>query len=393
MLARTRISLATTTLLLLGSTSAFAVDADAFAQRLKAVAQKQNMSLSFDSIEAEGENVVLKGVSGGKADENGKVAEITFENVSGSTADGWDVERIAFPDFDETEDGVRTRIGGVVIEGMELVGTTATDVPAAMKFSDFYFQGASIGSLEVEKDGKTVFSLADASLNNEIGDDGTFTADFDFGDFTADLTTGEDAEATKAVQEIGYGKLSGTIAGSATWNPTSGLLELDPFDIEVKNAGDLSVTYGISGYTPAFIESLQQLQQQMAASPDNQQASGMAVMGLISQLYLNSAEITFVDDSLTGKLLDYYAGKNGQTREQLIQGLTGMLPMFLSYLQNPEFQKAVTDAVTAYLTDPKSLSISIDPANPVPVTQLIGAAMGAPQTLPSVLSLTVSAND
>ncbi|HEY9056806.1 MAG TPA: hypothetical protein VIN77_06615 [Aurantimonas sp.] len=393
MLARTRISLATTTLLLLGSTSAFAVDADAFAQRLKAVAQKQNMSLSFDSIEAEGENVVLKGVSGGEADENGKVAEITFENVSGSTADGWDVERIAFPDFDETEDGVRTRIGGVVIEGMELVGTTATDVPAAMKFSDFYFQGASIGSLEVEKDGKTVFSLADASLNNEIGDDGTFTADFDFGDFTADLTTGEDAEATKAVQEIGYGKLSGTIAGSATWNPTSGLLELDPFDIEVKNAGDLSVTYGISGYTPAFIESLQQLQQQMAASPDNQQASGMAVMGLISQLYLNSAEITFVDDSLTGKLLDYYAGKNGQTREQLIQGLTGMLPMFLSYLQNPEFQKAVTDAVTAYLTDPKSLSISIDPANPVPVTQLIGAAMGAPQTLPSVLSLTVSAND
>lgn len=393
MLARTRISLATTTLLLLGSTSAFAVDAEAFAERLKAVAQKQNMSLTFDSAEADGENVVLKGVSGAKADEKGKVAEITFENVSGSTADGWDVERIAFPDFDETQDGVRTRVSGIVIEGMELVGTNATDVPAAMKFSDFYFGGASIGSVDVEKDGKTVFSLADASLGNEIGDDGTFTAEFDFGNFTADLTTGEDAEATKAVQEVGYGTLSGAIAGSATWNPTSGLLELDPFDIAVKDAGSLSFTYGISGYTPAFIQSLQQLQQQMAANPDNQQASGMAVMGLISQLYLNSAEITFVDDSLTGKLLDYYAAKSGQTREQLIQGLTGMLPVFLSYLQNPEFQKDVTDAVTTYLNDPKSLSISIDPANPVPATQLIGAAMGAPQTLPSVLSLTVSAND
>ncbi len=393
MLARTGISLATTTLLLLGSTSAFAVDAQAFAERLKAVAQKQNMSLTFDSAEADGDNVVLKGVSGAKADEKGKIAEIIFENVSGSTPDGWNVARIAFPDFDETEDGVHTRITGIVIEDLELVGTNATDAPAAMTFSDFYFEGATIGSVDVEKDGKTVFSLADASIGNEIGDDGTFTAEFDLGDFTADLTAGDDAEATKAVQEVGYGTLSGEIAGSATWDPASGLLELDPFDINVKDAGSLSFTYGISGYTPAFIESLRQLQQQMAANPDNQQASGMAVMGLISQLYLNSADITFVDDSLTGKLLDYYAEKNGQTREQLIEGLTGMLPMFLSYLQNPDFQKDVTDSVTAYLNDPKSLSITVAPANPVPATQLIGAAMGAPQTLPSVLSLSVSAND
>lgn len=393
MLARTGISLATTTLLLLSSASAFAVDAQAFAERLKAVAQKQNMSLTFDSAEADGENVILKGVSGANAVEKGRVAEIIFETVSGSTADGWDVERVAFPDFDETEDGVHTRITGIVIEGMELVGTNATDVPAAMKFSDFYFGGATIGSVDVEKDGKSVFSLADASIGNEIGDDGTFTAEFDFDNFTADLTAGDDTEATKAVQEVGYGTLSGKIAGSATWDPASGLLELDPFDINVKDAGSLSFTYGISGYTPAFIESLQQLQQQMSANPDNQQASGMAVMGLISQLYLNSADITFVDDSLTGKLLDYYAEKNGQTREQLIEGLTGMLPMFLSYLQNPDFQKDVTDAVTAYLNDPKSLSITVAPASPVPATQVIGAAMGAPQTLPSVLSLTVSANE
>ncbi|HDZ73047.1 MAG TPA: hypothetical protein ENH55_09765 [Aurantimonas coralicida] len=393
MLARTGISLATTTLLLLSSTSAFAVDAEAFAERLKAVAQKQNMSLTFDSAEADGENVVLKGVSGAKADGKGKVAEITFENVSGSTPDGWDVERVAFPDFDETEDSTRTQIGGMVVEGLELVGTSATDVPAAMKFSDFYFESATIGSVEVEKDGKKIFSLADASLSNEIGDDGAFTAEFDFGSFTADLTSGDDPEATKTIQEVGYSTLSGEISGSATWTPASGLLELDPFDINLKDAGSLSFTYGISGYTPAFIESLQQLQQQMAANPDNQQASGMAVMGLISQLYLNAADITFVDDSLTGKLLDYYAEKNGQTREQLIEGLIGMLPMFLSYLQNPDFQKDVTDAVTAYLNDPKSLSITVAPANPVPATQLIGAAMGAPQTLPSVLSLTVSAND
>ena len=41
----------------------------------------------------------------------------------------------------------------------------------------------------------------------------------------------------------------------------------------------------------------------------------------------------------------------------------------------------------------KSLSVSIDPETPVPAMQIMGAAMGAPQTLPQVLSLEVTAND
>ena len=48
--------------------------------------------------------------------------------------------------------------------------------------------------------------------------------------------------------------------------------------------------------------------------------------------------------------------------------------------------------MTTFLNDPQALSITIAPENPIAATQIMGAAMGAPQTLPKVLSLTVDAN-
>lgn len=389
MRAKTGISAAATAVLLLSSTSAFAVDAQAFGERLKTLIQNGEHSMSYSSAEADGENVILKDVSFG---EDSDVGDLTFENVAGSTPEGWTVERLAFPELDQTEDGKRAQISDVSIEGLMLAGTDTANAPAAMKLSSFFFDKATIGSINLARDGKTVFELSDASMENEIGDSGSLATEVNVGAFTADLTTGDSPEATQAIRDVGYETISGSLNGSANWEPESGLLELDPFLLSVEDAGELSFTYAISGYTTAFADSLSQLQEQMASNPDNQQATGMAVMGLISQLSLNSADITFTDESLTGKLLDYYAKENGQSREELVQNLTAMLPAVLGYLQNPEFQEEVTGAVTTFLNDPQALSITIAPENPIAATQIMGAAMGAPQTLPKVLSLTVDAN-
>ena len=390
---KTGLAATATTLFLLCTTSAFAVDATAFADRLKAVAAERNAKIDFASAEAEGENVVLKDVSMTAGADAQKLGDLTFETVTGSTADGWKAEKVAVPDFEKTTGPTTTSLGGMVLEGFELVGTSKAGLAAAKSFSDVYFDKATIGSVGVKKDGKDVFDLTDATVANTIGDDGKLSSQFGVDTFKANLEATSEGKAAQALKDMGYQTIDGAMSGTANWDPKSGLLQLDPFDITVDDAGNFSFTYAISGYTPDFIKSLQQVQQQMAANPDNQQATGMAMMGLISQLYLNSADITFIDDSLTGKLLDFYAKQNGQTREQLSANLVGMLPAVLSYVQNPDFQKEVTDAVTAYLADPQSLSITVEPDSPVPATQLIGAAMGAPQTLPSVLSLSVTSND
>ena len=143
--------------------------------------------MSYSSAEADGENVILKDVSFG---EDSDVGDLTFENVAGSTPEGWTVERLAFPELDQTEDGKRAQISDVSIEGLMLAGTDTANAPAAMKLSNFYFDKATVGSINLGRDGKTVFELSDASMENEIGDSGNVATEVSVGAFTADMTTG-----------------------------------------------------------------------------------------------------------------------------------------------------------------------------------------------------------
>ncbi|TFF25587.1 hypothetical protein E3C22_09605 [Jiella endophytica] len=393
MFAKTSVSLTTTAVALMCSTAAFAADANAFGERLKAVAASQNMMVAYDSATSEGDNVVLKGMTlAPKGEDPAKLGDITFEDVSGSTEEGWKVARVPIADIDVTEGESHTVVTGMSIEGVELLPAERSGLPAVKQLSEFYFDKAGLDKMTVEKNGAKVFDLSGVSVENTINDDDTLSSDFNFGTFNADFTKA-DPEAAKTMTDLGYDTLTGSVEGSAGWDPKTGTLSLDPFDINVENAGNLSFTYEMAGYTPAFIQSMQQISKQMAENPEGNQNAGMAMMGLMSQLSLGSADITFTDDSLTGKLLDYYAKKQGQTVDQLIAQVEQMVPAMLAQLQNPDFQKQVSDAVSTFLKDPKSLSISIDPETPVPAMQIAGAAMGAPQTLPQVLSLEVTAND
>ncbi|MCD2471015.1 hypothetical protein LQ948_07320 [Jiella sp. MQZ9-1] len=386
-------SLTTTVVVLLCSTAAFAADANAFGERLKAVAAEQNMTLTYDSAAATGDDVVLAGLTiAPKGEKPSKVGDITFQGVTGSTADGWMVEKIPIADVDVTEGENHTVASGMSIEGFELLPDDASKLSPVKQLSKFYFQKASLDHLKIEKQGDQVFDLSGVSIENTLNDDQTVSSDFNLGTFNADFSKA-DPKTITAMNDLGYTQMSGSIEGSASWDPKSGTMTLDPFDINVKNAGNLSFTYEMTGYTPAFIQSMQQISKQMREHPEGKQNAGMAMMGLMSQLSLGSADITFTDDSLTDKLLDYFAKKQNKTREQLISQIEMTVPAALAQLQNPDFQKKVADAVSTYLKQPQSLSVSVDPKTPVPAMQIVGAAMGAPQTLPQVLSLDVTAND
>jgi hypothetical protein len=100
-----------------------------------------------------------------------------------------------------------------------------------------------------------------------------------------------------------------------------------------------------------------------------------------------------VDDSATGKVLDFVAKQQGTNRESIIAQAKGTLPFALAQLQNPAFAASVSAAVGAYLDNPQSLKIAAMPANPVPVAQIMGAAMAAPQSIIGVLGLAITANE
>ena len=116
-------------------------------------------------------------------------------------------------------------------------------------------------------------------------------------------------------------------------------------------------------------------------------------MGLVQQLTFNNASISFDDASITKKLLEYAGSEQGVTGEQMAQSLKGLVPIMIAQLNMPDLQNQIAAAVNTYLDDPKSLKISAEPKEPVPFPMIMGAAMGAPQTIPQVLGVTVTAND
>lgn len=384
---RSRSLLAGLAILLAGSSSAFAVDGQAFADRLKAVMATQNTTLSYSGVSTEDDDVILNGAqvaASGPAAQPIALGDLRFEDVSGSTPEGWRVGRVQLADVDQTDDGVRVTVAGAQAEGLLIKGTgdqTATFAPIS-------FDRAQIDSVNVERGGRTAMSLENGRVENLAAAEGGYRSNFGIGRFTIDATSPGDGQTTP-IAAIGYPQLTGDLTGSGSWEPQTGALTLDPLQLEIENAGELSFSYTITGYTPSFIQSLTQLSQQLQASQGGNDGAGMAIIGLISQLYLQSAELNFVDRSLTNKVLDYYAGQNNQTREQLVDQLVGALPLALSYIQNAEFQAQVAGAVRDFLQNPQALNIAIAPQNPVPATQIIGAAMGAPQTLPQVLNLSV----
>ena len=378
-------------LMLLGSTSALAADAQAFADRLKAVATESGATLNFASAESAGENVVVKGVTVGAGAEATPLGDITFENVTGSNAEGWKSTRIPIADVDKTNENKKAVVTGAVVEGFQLAGTEGTSkLPGE---AQYFFDSAAVESVKISEGGKDLFSLSGTSLTNSVeAGSGKISTAFTLGDFALDFAAMPADETTKMMQDLGYPQLSGSSSIASSWDPKSGELSLDPFEVTLEDAGQFSFDFQLNGYTPAFSKSLQQIQKQMASDPAGAENSGMAIIGLISQLSIASLNLGFTDDSLTGKLLDFYSKQGGQTRDQLIAGITGMLPGVLGSLQNPEFQTEVTTAVDTFLKDPKSITIGANPDSPVAATALMGAAMGAPQTIPTVLQLEVTAN-
>ncbi len=130
-----------------------------------------------------------------------------------------------------------------------------------------------------------------------------------------------------------------------------------------------------------------------ANKQEAQQAASLAMLGLMQRLTFNSAQIRFDDAGITKRALDYAGKQQNTTGDQMAQMLKAMTPIVLAQYNIPELQNMLSQAVNTFLDKPQSLTVDAEPANPVPLPMIMGAAMGAPNTLPKVLGLKVSAND
>lgn len=358
-------------------------------QRLKHLVQEQGVTIDWQDERIEGARVTLTGVSVATAEGRAPLGTFHLEGVS-QVDEGYRIEEARLDRY-----VAGNEIGAMTAEGMVLTGVLLPDEDRLDSYGGFmFYETARLDRFTLSSEGRDLFTLSDLQTRVSPPADGS-PMDFDAtGAFSTDLSFIENPQQRAIIDALGYQQLNGELTVAGSWQPETGRVTVAPYDIKVDNAGTLGLALDFSGYTPDFIASLRELQQQAAnaGADEDSAAQSMAMMGLVQQLSLNSAEISFTDDSLTRKALDVAGAQQGLSASDTANMIKGTLPFLLAQLGSAELSKEITEAVSTFLDDPRNLRIAAAPAQPVPFAMVAAAGMVSPLELVRTLGVTVTAN-
>lgn len=372
-------------------TGALAQSVEAAAERLREIVRDQGLSIEWDGVDVSGDSGVLRNVRVGREDGMLPIGNINLEGVS-EIDEGYAIEDVTMDRYHMVNGADSLTVDGVAMTGVLLPNEQSIDSYGGSVF----YETADIATVNVVSKGKEIFTLTDMhaeiSPSDEAGKPMEFSGAAE--GFTIDLTIIEDPQQAAVIKALGYEKLEGYLEMDGSWNPADGQLTLNEYGMSVVDAGSLGLSFDLGGYTPELIASLRQIQKQMAENPDGDSSQqGMAILGLMQQMIFHSAEVSFADDSLTNKVIDFVAQQQGMSASDIRNQAKAVLPFALAQLNNPEFTTMVTQAVSAYLDDPKSLSVRAEPGSPTPFAMIMASGMTNPVDLIKSLNVQVTAND
>lgn len=371
---------------------AFSLDGADLVAKINAATGLPGNPLAVRTIDVRGAAVTLRGATYKPApgDAAMTIGDITLDGVEESGG-GYFIETVTFPNVDVTEDKTHVSIADISMSNV----TIPADVTGNTLASVLLYDEASTGPLTVTVDGRTVVSAASASSTTDVSDDmSTVGFAVEVNDIKADLSTVEDAKSRETIEALGLTSIDGNMTMSGNWEATEGLVDVEEFTVDFANIGKLALAFSFSGYTMDFISAAQETTHAMEAnaSQESKDAAGLAMLGLMQRLTFNRAEISFDDAGITTRGLDFAGKEQGLSGEQMAQMVKAMTPLMLAQYNVPELQNMVSEAVNTFIDNPGNLVISAQPDKPVPFPMIMGAAMGAPNTLPEVLGITVEAN-
>lgn len=377
------------------SAPAFALDGGDLLKKINAAYAAQGGEIAAGSVAVNGSTVTLNSVTFNAAADPAKkipVGNITLEGVEENNG-GYKIKNARFDNIDYKQENIEIKASDIYMSGLVIPADATTGKVDALMFYD----EAHSGPISVSVDGKQAFSLEETSATMSVSDDkNSIGFELDASGFKADLSEVTDPATKDAIEKLKLQALSGDMTMSGSWEVASGTVDVEEYAIDLDDVGRLNMSFGFSGYTLDFIKSMQETVKAQAANPNKEQAdqaASLAMLGLMQQLSFVNAEISFEDASITKRAIDYAASQQGMTGDQLAQTIKGMAPIMMASLNVPELQNMVSTAINAYIDNPKNFSITAEPEKPVPFPMIMGAAMGAPNTLPKMLGVTVTANE
>jgi hypothetical protein len=309
----------------------------------------------------------------------------TFEDVELTGGGGYTVGSMSSEGMSVGETDFKVLAGSFEVTNYVSPPTETIKQMVAAKRVAAKYDAVSLGDLEITTDDDFAMTIDSITLTAKKWKDYTPTdIEFEIAGANVDLPEASEDDAVKEMRAMGYEAVNATFRTAGTWDADTAKLTMPTFDIALDDMGTLSMALGFGGFTQEVYEKLSKLD--VEKEPEK-------ALEIAQALDLTNAKIRFDNASIVEKVIEKQAKDAGQTPADFTAQISGALPLMLTAIGNKDFEKKVATAAAAFLKSPKSISAIIAPKNPIPVAQIIGTAMMAPQQLPTVLGVELKAND
>ncbi len=360
-----------------GASQAFAADANAIADALLAAMQSNGKTqASYEGASAIGDDVTITGFSATNA--NGGVLTIptiTIANAQPRDPGGFTASAMTF-DSGKMVDN-KTNVAWQLGSLKDATVPSPAEIKAKAHIRPF--SQVSLSGLSIEGgDLPAPITVASVAVAIDIDADGN-PRDFDMQVASIGVPPelfAQDPQQKAVMDELGY--TDGFMVNfnvSGAYETEGDEVTLRTFTIDAADVGKLAVAGKFNGV------SLGDMVQ--GTDPGKAGKNGS----------LESLTIRFDNAGVVERVLDMQAKMMGVQRQDVVTQFGGALPFMLNFIGNPPFQDKVAKAGAAFLNDPKSISISVTPAQPVKFDEIVSTAGQAPQTLPDLLAIDVTANN
>jgi len=351
------------------------------------------------------------------ADQVAKALVAAFEangkaqaSYASAAADG---DEVTIKEFKVTGDGDTMTVPEVVINGAEPRdkggftaksmtvdgGTIETTEPSTIKWETAEITDATVPSpAEIKAKSHNMSPFGKVTVGKIDISGGGLAAPIDIDDVDATVTVDgdgtpnsfatnvngikvppalmNDPQQTAILTALGYTdgfNVSITLDGS--YEHATNTVTLRSFTIEAADVGKLAIDGKVSGVP-------------LSSLGDSSAASEIKTKGK-----LESFHIRFDNAGVVEKVLDMQAQQAGMKRADIVSQFTGALPLLLNFIGNEAFQGKIATAVTTFLNDPKSITLTAAPSAPVGFDAISKAVGDAPQTVPDLVGADITANN
>lgn len=362
---------------LLCSGLAFAApDADAVADRLIEIMEISASNASYDRAlyNSADDTVTILNLKFTEDKDTGSFTTVSVQGYDETNTQGFGADRITATGFELVNDEAQLLIASLSIADLN-IPSVEFDPDNPDSWNDVTYTSSEFSNITVIPEGSAAITIAVVkSAINYTGDDGisgTGSLIIDDLSVPADLMEGEAKAFMKA---SGYAGLMLDVTVDAAYDAAGKTLDLNTLTLDAQEMGVLDFSAQLGGIAEDMLRDSEQIR------------------GLMATATLRAARLSFSNDSIFEKGLDFAAMLTGQDPAQLKAQAPFALGFALAQINNEAFTEMVTQAVTEFLDDPKSLTVTIAPENPVPVAQIAGAAMSSPKVVPDLLNVAVEAN-